>query len=83
MNEASRRAAVEQLMRDWKELHALVGLVRPTFNDWRDLETKIDAAIARAVANVQHVCTKCGYITVTQSVETQQCVARAVEGERE
>jgi hypothetical protein len=35
-------------------------------------------AVAQAVANVQHVCTKCGYIAVTHSVTTEQIVAKAV-----
>ncbi len=43
------------------------------------LDGPVTDAVAQALANVQHVCTKCGYIAVTQSVTTEQIVAQAVK----
>src|SRR5882724_4839584 len=81
MSEASRRAAeiVEQVIQAMHDTSVDGDTWNENVKARRALAARrVDAVIARVVADTQHVCTHCGYIAITQSVEREQIVARAV-----
>ena len=76
MTEAARKVA-EKIADEYKE-RGWLGPIMSSYVLVQIAEKHLDAFAAEAVQSVQHVCTNCGYIALTQSVTTEQIVAKAV-----